>query len=171
MLTFGQMMLRASTQMMLCPADTNEKIHRDCDGFFGAATQIRTGDLILTKDVLYQLSHSSVNRWYYSRENRFCQALKSKKTKIFSKYGTCAEKSQKNCHIPSRLSTFRMRAEDLTGALFFVIIKISYCLAKTKTKRRQLWHILTLTTKKKKRWSSHASQRTGHCGSTFFLAF
>ena len=28
--------------------------------FFGAATQIRTGDLILTKDVLYQLSHSSV---------------------------------------------------------------------------------------------------------------
>ena len=27
---------------------------------FGAATQIRTGDLILTKDVLYQLSHSSV---------------------------------------------------------------------------------------------------------------
>ncbi len=26
---------------------------------FGAATQIRTGDLILTKDVLYQLSHSS----------------------------------------------------------------------------------------------------------------
>ena len=29
-------------------------------GIFGAATQIRTGDLILTKDVLYQLSHSSV---------------------------------------------------------------------------------------------------------------
>ena len=28
--------------------------------FSGAATQIRTGDLILTKDVLYQLSHSSV---------------------------------------------------------------------------------------------------------------
>ncbi len=27
---------------------------------FGAATQIRTGDLILTKDVLYQLSHSSI---------------------------------------------------------------------------------------------------------------
>ena len=26
---------------------------------FGAATRIRTGDLILTKDVLYQLSHSS----------------------------------------------------------------------------------------------------------------
>ncbi len=28
--------------------------------FSGAATQIRTGDLILTKDVLYQLSHSSM---------------------------------------------------------------------------------------------------------------
>ena len=26
----------------------------------GAAIQIRTGDLILTKDVLYQLSHSSI---------------------------------------------------------------------------------------------------------------
>ena len=38
------MMLRASTQMMLCPADTNEKIHRDCDGFFGGATRNRTGD-------------------------------------------------------------------------------------------------------------------------------
>ncbi|MBQ5778972.1 MAG: hypothetical protein IIW13_03185 [Paludibacteraceae bacterium] len=35
MLTFGQMMLRASTQMMLCPADTNKKIHRNRDGFFG----------------------------------------------------------------------------------------------------------------------------------------
>ena len=28
-------------------------------GFCGAAIQIRTGDLILTKDVLYHLSHSS----------------------------------------------------------------------------------------------------------------
>ena len=27
---------------------------------FGAANQIRTGDLILTKDVLYHLSHSSI---------------------------------------------------------------------------------------------------------------
>ncbi len=31
----------------------------------GAATQIRTGDLILTKDVLYQLSHSSIVRGYF----------------------------------------------------------------------------------------------------------
>ena len=31
-------------------------------GLFGAATQIRTGDLILTKDVLYQLSHSSISQ-------------------------------------------------------------------------------------------------------------
>ena len=29
-------------------------------GLSGAATRIRTGDLILTKDVLYQLSHSSI---------------------------------------------------------------------------------------------------------------
>jgi hypothetical protein len=35
MLTFGQMMLRASTQMMLCPADTNEKILKaELSGFF-----------------------------------------------------------------------------------------------------------------------------------------
>ena len=32
---------------------------------FGAATQIRTGDLILTKDVLYQLSHSSRSQEYF----------------------------------------------------------------------------------------------------------
>ena len=31
-------------------------------GLLGAATQIRTGDLILTKDVLYQLSHSSISQ-------------------------------------------------------------------------------------------------------------
>ena len=30
-----------------------------CKSFFGAATQIRTGDLILTKDALYLLSYSS----------------------------------------------------------------------------------------------------------------
>ena len=42
-------------------------------GVSGAATQIRTGDLILTKDVLYQLSHSSISsdisaeQWYYSK--------------------------------------------------------------------------------------------------------
>ena len=34
-------------------------------GFSGAATQIRTGDLILTKDVLYQLSHSSKSQEYF----------------------------------------------------------------------------------------------------------
>ena len=34
-------------------------------GIFGAATQIRTGDLILTKDALYRLSYSSkcVPKW------------------------------------------------------------------------------------------------------------
>ena len=34
-------------------------------GLSGAATRIRTGDLILTKDVLYQLSHSSVSQEYF----------------------------------------------------------------------------------------------------------
>ena len=38
------------------------------NGIFGAANQIRTGDLILTKDVLYHLSHSSIadNENYYN---------------------------------------------------------------------------------------------------------
>ena len=38
----------------------NQKPSSFDEGFIGAATRIRTGDLILTKDVLYQLSHSSV---------------------------------------------------------------------------------------------------------------
>ena len=33
---------------------------------FGAASQIRTGDLILTKDALYRLSYSSKQLAYYN---------------------------------------------------------------------------------------------------------
>ena len=33
--------------------------NRNFDFLFGAATRIRTGDLVLTKDALYRLSHSS----------------------------------------------------------------------------------------------------------------
>ena len=62
-------------------------------GLFGAATQIRTGDLILTKDVLYQLSHSSMfanisaEQWYYSKKFLFCQYIFLKKRKKeFSAY-------------------------------------------------------------------------------------
>ena len=44
--------------------------------FSGAASQNRTDDLILTKDVLYRLSHSSEpNVLYYSKELPVCQAL------------------------------------------------------------------------------------------------
>ena len=44
--------------------------------FSGAASQNRTDDLILTKDVLYRLSHSSgPNVLYYSKELPVCQAL------------------------------------------------------------------------------------------------
>ena len=70
-------------EFRLCLAKTKKHSRRSAS--VGAATQIRTGDLILTKDVLYQLSHSSVNRKDYSRDFLFCQALISKKTKIFSK--------------------------------------------------------------------------------------
>ena len=33
----------------------------EISGFFGAVTQIRTGDLILTKDALYRLSYNSIS--------------------------------------------------------------------------------------------------------------
>ena len=59
-------------------------------GFFGAATQIRTGDLILTKDVLYQLSHSSnssentfQDASYYSKKKRLCQVVLKKILRAF----------------------------------------------------------------------------------------
>ena len=48
--------------------NTNKNPSTFVNGFsFGAATQIRTGDLILTKDVLYQLSHSSIVRECFRR--------------------------------------------------------------------------------------------------------
>ena len=60
-LTSLEMMLTASGQTRLCPTDTNKKRNTSQKEvfLFGAANQIRTGDLILTKDVLYHLSHSS----------------------------------------------------------------------------------------------------------------
>ena len=66
-------------------ASPKTKKHSRRSASVGAATQIRTGDLILTKDVLYQLSHSSVNRKDYSRVFWFCQAFLSKKTNFFQK--------------------------------------------------------------------------------------
>ena len=53
---------------------------------FGAATQIRTGDLILTKDVLYQLSHSS------ALNSAHCLLYQKKKEKSI---GLC-KKNEKN---------------------------------------------------------------------------
>ena len=54
-------------------------------GLSGAATRIRTGDLILTKDVLYQLSHSSIPQGYFlvtqiiiSNKNRFVNTFHKK---------------------------------------------------------------------------------------------
>ena len=47
-------------------------------GIIGAANQNRTDDLILTKDVLYQLSHSSVSQideHYYIRKLVVCQVF------------------------------------------------------------------------------------------------
>ena len=44
---------------MICRINQNPSSFDE--GFFGAATGIRTRDLILTKDVLCQLSHSSTH--------------------------------------------------------------------------------------------------------------
>ena len=47
-------------------------------GIIGAANQNRTDDLILTKDVLYQLSHSSISQideHYYIRKLVVCQVF------------------------------------------------------------------------------------------------
>ena len=57
----------------------------ELSGFFGATTQIRTGDLILTKDVLYQLSHSSVlsNDIDYIRFASECQEVLGKFFRFF----------------------------------------------------------------------------------------
>ena len=75
---------------MLCPADTNTKrkdTMKIVSFLFGAANQIRTGDLILTKDVLYHLSHSSThNIDYYNGNLNKSQALfylLLKKTPLF----------------------------------------------------------------------------------------
>ncbi len=47
--------------------------------FRGAANQIRTGDLVLTKDVLYHLSHSSTlffqRKRYYTKPVVACQSF------------------------------------------------------------------------------------------------
>ena len=55
-----EMMLRASTQMMLCPADTNEKIQVFRLGFFGRGRRARTHDPRFWRPVLYQLSYTPV---------------------------------------------------------------------------------------------------------------
>ena len=51
---------------------TNQKAPASASAFFGAATQIRTGDLILTKDVLYHLSHSSTSQRILYYHNHDC---------------------------------------------------------------------------------------------------
>ena len=54
--------------------------------FYGAATRIRTGDLILTKDALYRLSYSSISAECLGIIQRIFQFVKSEiqKNVIFS---------------------------------------------------------------------------------------
>ena len=58
--------MRRKTKI-LCVEVTQRKI--------GAASQIRTGDLILTKDALYRLSYSSKQLAYYSITWRFVNSF------------------------------------------------------------------------------------------------
>ena len=56
-------MARVNNQMDATPADKQKntpKFYNFEVLAFGAAIQIRTGDLILTKDALYQLSYISI---------------------------------------------------------------------------------------------------------------
>ena len=48
---------------------------------FGAASQIRTGDLILTKDALYRLSYSSTNSLLIISHSMNLSTLKTKNHK------------------------------------------------------------------------------------------
>ena len=44
--------------------------------FYGAGNQNRTDDLVITNDVLYRLSHTSILRLcYYTKSKRICQAF------------------------------------------------------------------------------------------------
>ena len=66
--------------------NTNKNPPTYVNGFsFGAVRQTRTADLILTKDVLYHLSHNSNadNGCYFTIIVRRCQGLFSKILKLF----------------------------------------------------------------------------------------
>ena len=74
-----QLVLGISSREMKLPLE-KPKPRGITSGLSGAATRIRTGDLILTKDVLYQLSHSSMpsrifprDAVYYTKKIGLCQ--------------------------------------------------------------------------------------------------
>ena len=59
-------------------AYSNEKTKKNdsFESFFpGATNRIRTGDLVITNDVLYRLSHSSIPLDYFITIIGFCQAF------------------------------------------------------------------------------------------------
>ena len=79
-------------------SQVNEKKKHKTEAFAsvcasGATTRIRTGDLVLTKDALYQLSHSSILNLPFSlgylaiiaEQNRFVNRILSKNLKNFNK--------------------------------------------------------------------------------------
>ncbi len=60
------------------------KVRRETSSDFGAGNQNRTDDLVITNDVLYRLSHTSIamRPCYYTKECPICQEVFRKKSKI-----------------------------------------------------------------------------------------
>ena len=71
----------------LPPLATREHSHMQLKNG-GAGGRIRTPDLLITNQLLYQLSYTSKQLIYYSIPPRFCQALFSEKTS--RRAGSCA---------------------------------------------------------------------------------
>ena len=58
---FVKGVLRVSAAPREISGKSKKPVIVEITGFFGAVTQIRTGDLILTKDALYRLSYNSIS--------------------------------------------------------------------------------------------------------------
>ena len=84
---------------------------------FGAANQIRTGDLILTKDVLYHLSHSSGNKKHYSGLIRVCQAFFCKFPNFVKQSG---EHGRSFTQMRMKDSLVRLFPDSLTDGRFLI---------------------------------------------------
>ncbi len=82
--------------------------------FFGAAARNRTADLILTKDALYRLSHSSVTTELLYHRKTVCQ----EKFRIFPKNFSKNGKTKKVPHVRSLACVNSLCQMPLAACLF-----------------------------------------------------